>query len=153
VPVFAGLINQAGPNMGTPFQVSQSTTVEHMDAAAFGGTNFLVTWTDKRRAGSGPGDRDIYARLVSVNGVPQGSDFKISGAGGAQSAIAFDGFNFMVVWRDDVVDNDICGRFISPSGTYGGGEFFIDSNGFPSDNPSAVIFDGTRYVVVIEDEV
>ena len=150
--VFGQLISKAGAVTGSPLQVSQSTNVEEMDAVAFAGTNYLVTWTDARRAGSGPGDRDIYGRRVSGSGTPLGGDFKISGAAGADSGVAFDGTNFLVTWRDDVNDTSIYGRLVSPSGSFVSSEFVIDGNAFPSDNPSAVMFAATKYVVAINDQ-
>ena len=153
VPVFGQLISTAGAVIGSPFQISQSATVEELDAISFGGTNFLVTWSDKRRGGTGAGDRDIYGRFVSVLGALQGVDFKISGAAGKDSETAFDGANFLVVWRDDVLDTDIYGRFLSPAGTFIAAEFVIDANALPSDNPINVLFDGTKYLVAFSDEI
>ena len=150
--IFSQLISKSGSAIGSPFAVSQSTTVQELDAVAFGGTNYLVTWSDKRRPGE-MGDRDIYARRVSRTGVPIGADFKISGLAGVESAVAFDGTNFLAVWRDDFNDNNIYGRLVNPSGGFVTSEFVIDGNSFNSDNPSAVIFDGINYVVAIHDVV
>ena len=153
VPVFGQLIAASGTAIGNPFQISQSTTVEELDALSFGGTNFLVTWSDRRRGGTGAGDRDIYGRFVSALGANQGVDFKISGAAGKDSEIAFDGTNFLIVWRDDVNDTDIYGRLMSPAGGFVTAEFLIDGNTLPSDNPISVIFDGTKYLVAFSDEI
>ena len=156
-PVIGQLINKAGAKVGGTFRISESNTVSELDAIVgnltFGGDKYLVTWTDDRR-GTGSADHDIYARFVSGSGTPIGSDFKISGAAGADSAAAFDGSNYLVTWREDVNDTNILGRLIDPSGVAVSNPFLIDGNSFPSDSsPPAVIFDGTKYLVVFTDEV
>ena len=157
-PVIGQLINKAGAKIGSAFRISQSNTVFNLDAIvgnpAFGGDKYLVTWTDSRREGTGPGDKDIYARFISGSGTPLGSDFKVSGAAGADSAAAFDGSNYLVTWREDVNDTDIYGRLVDPSGVLLTSPFLIDGNAFPSDSSNpAVLFDGTKYLVVFTDEV
>ena len=151
------LINKAGAKVGVTFRISQSNSVSNLDAIvgnpSFGGDKYLVTWTDDRR-GTGSADHDIYARFISGSGTPLGSDFKISGTAGADSAAAFDGANYLVTWREDVNDTDIYGRLIDPSGVLVTPPFLIDGNAFPSDSsPPAVLFDGTKYLVVFTDEV
>ena len=151
------LINKAGAKVGGTFRISQSNSVSNLDAIvgnpSFGGDKYLVTWTDDRR-GTGSADHDIYARFISGSGTPLGSDFKISGTAGADSAAAFDGANYLVTWREDVSDTDIYGRLVDPSGVPVTPPFLIDGNAFPSDSsPPAVLFDGTKYLVVFTDEV
>lgn len=153
VPVLGQLISVAGTIIGSPFQISQSAKVEQLESISFGKTNFLVTWADKRRGDTGQGNRDIYGRFISTAGVPQGPEFKISGVAGVGSSTAFDGTNFLVVWRDDFNDTDIFGRLLSPPGPFVTPEFLIDGNTFHSDNEGTVIFDGTRYFVTLGDEV
>ena len=156
-PVRGQLISKAGTKVGGVFRISQSNSVSNLDAIvgnpSFGGDKYLVTWTDDRR-GSGPTDHDIYARFISGSGTPLGSDFKISGTAGADSAAAFDGANYLITWREDVNDTDIYGRLVDPSGVLVTTPFLIDRNAFPSDSsPAAVLFDGTKYLVVFTDEV
>ena len=153
VPVVGQMISASGALIGSPFQLSQSTKVDQFESICFGKTNFLVTWADKRRGDTGQGNRDIYGRFISPAGVPQGGDFKISGVAGVGSSAAFDGTNFLVVWRDDFNDTDIIGRLISPAGPFVTQEFLIDGNTFHSDNEGTVIFDGARYFVTLGDEV
>jgi hypothetical protein len=152
LPIYGVLIDRSGNAIGTPLQLSQSTTVESLDSVTFGRGTYLITWTDNRRFAFG-GDRDIYERRVSTTPAPLGSDIKVSGSGGAASVVGFDGNNFFIVWRDDVGDDAICGRFLSPAGIFTTGEFFVDSDGLQSDNPSAVAFDGAKYMVIFNGEV
>lgn len=153
VPVVGQLISVAGTIIGSPFQISQSAKVEQLESISFGKTNCLVTWADKRRGDTGQGNRDIYGRFISTAGVPQGVEFKISGTAGVGSSAAFDGTNFLVVWRDDFNDTDIIGRLLSPTGTFVTAQFLVDGNAFPSDNEGTVVFDGTKYFVTLCDEV
>lgn len=60
----------------------------------------------------------------------------------------------LVVWFGAGLDGaGVVGEFISPSGRVVGSEFVIDGSPAPSDNPGAVVFDGTNYLVVWNDEI
>jgi hypothetical protein len=148
-----GLIVNTNGTQGAPFQVSQTNTLDFVDGVAFDGTNYLVVWTDRRRETSPqqPGDRDIYGRFVSPAGVPQGNDFKISGAAGKLSAIAFAGGQYLVAWNEDVGDAEVHARFVSPAGVLGT-EFTVNASPEPSENPGRVVTDGTNFLVLWTNE-
>jgi hypothetical protein len=148
-----GVIVNTDGTFGSPFQVSQTNTLDFVDGVAFDGTNYLVVWTDQRRETDppAPGDRDIYGRFVSPAGVPQGSDFKISGAAGKLSAIAFAGGQYLVAWSDDVGDAEVHARFVSPAGVLGT-EFTVNASPEPSEHMMRVATDGTNFLVIWPDE-
>ena len=67
-------------------------------AVAFDGTNFLVTWHDGRAA-----PYDVYGARVTTDGVvlDPGGFLIASGPGHLDhQGVAFDGTNYLVVWRD-----------------------------------------------------
>jgi len=84
---------------------------------AFDGTNYLAVWDDDR-SGSG---RDIYASRVTVQGqVLDSAGFCIAGGLSDQAApdVAFDGENYLVVWRDSSAADlgDIYCARVTPGG-------------------------------------
>ena len=135
-----------------PSGIAVSTAQERQEfpAVAFDGTNFLVTWEDRRS-----GNYDIYGTRVSQQGtVLNPSGIAISTASGAQRhpAVAFDGTNFLAVWQDGRVgDSSVYAGRVTKAGSV------LDPSGFPisiAANPQglpAVAFDGTNYLVVWTD--
>ena len=109
-------------------------------AVAFDGTNYLVTWMD-RRSGT---NTDIYGARVSQAGAvldPAGIAISTTASFEQQPAVAFDGINQLVAWGDG---GRIYGARVSPAGAVldpAGIE--ISANG---DYPT-VAFDGTNYLV------
>lgn len=132
--------------------ISAAPNNQWFPAVAFGDTNYLVVWHDGRN-----GPFNIYGARVTRSGVVlDSSGIAISTAPGDQllPAVAFDGINYLVVWRDDRpgLDHDIYGARVTPSGAV------LDSAGIAistaanfQTNP-AVAFDGTNYLVVWSDE-
>lgn len=119
---------------------------------AFGGGKFLVAY-EKPYNYSGETHTTIYGKFIDVNGNIS-NEFKISPLWGGfnNQHIAFDGTNFLVVYRDDKEDTKVLARFVSPSTGPVGNELIIDDNNLPSDNPFAVFFDGEKYLVVWTDQ-
>ena len=147
------LVSPAGTTVGLPFQISQSNTVIpewSLDGIASDGTNYLVVWTDSRLSP----DKYIYGRVVGASGSPVGSDIMISESPGAEAQVAFDGNNYLVVWRGtDSNSSLVMGRLIDRAGALAGAEFVVNDSPAPSDNPNAVAFGGTNYLVLWPDEV
>jgi N-acetylneuraminic acid mutarotase/phosphoribosylformylglycinamidine (FGAM) synthase PurS component len=106
--------------------ISTAEGYQMSPAIAFDGTNYLVTWQDRRS-----GNWDIYGARVSVGGgVLDPSGIAISTAANDQQVpkIAFDGTDYLVVWDDErnVYESyDIYGTRVDPAGTV------LDSAGMP----------------------
>jgi hypothetical protein len=78
--------------------IASSRESEHKPAVAFGGGNYLVMWTEGDYSA-----RDIKGARVTPDGaVLDPAGIVISAAQGAQeqSAVTFDGANFVAVWED-----------------------------------------------------
>ena len=130
------------------FPISTATGNQIHPSVAFDGTNYLVTWSDARS-----GTFDIYGTRVDKTGtVLDASGFAISTAAGVQddSALAFDGTNYLVTWDDarSGTSNDIYAARVS---TFGG---VLDPSGIAistttnTQRAPAVAFDGTNYTIV-----
>ena len=137
--------------------ISTAAGDQQKPALAFDGTNFLVVWMDDR-SGTGSGF-DIFGGRVSPDGTVLDPDgiaisFARSGCGPCivRPALAFDGSNYLVVWRKDVAgSSDIYGARVSPAGVV------LDAGGIPiatgpgSEDGPAVAFGGTNYLVAWGD--
>jgi hypothetical protein len=153
---YGQLVSPSGTTVGSPFQISQSNTVIltgvqwSLGGIASDGTNYLVVWTDSRLSP----DKYIYGRVVADSGSPVGSDIMISESPGAEAQVAFDGNNYLVVWHgEDSNSSLVMGRFMDRAGALVSAEFVVKNGPAPSDNPNAVAFGRTNYLVVWPDEV
>ena len=119
-------------------------------AIGFDGTNFLVVWEDFR---SGTTSDIVGARVDRAGTILDATSIPVSTAPGSQfgPAVAFDGTNFLVAWKDFRSGPNIASVFaarVSRSGTV------LDPAGIPiSDNLDdvfgpALAFDGTNVLVV-----
>ena len=137
-----------------PSGIPISTTPNDQGSAglAFDGTNYLVTWQDRREDPA----EDIWGARVSPNGtVLDPAGFPIGVAAQYQWApdVAFDGSNFFVSWTDRRIGSwDIYGARVTPGGSV------LDPGGIPiSTAPEfqvypALAFGGADYLVVWTDE-
>jgi hypothetical protein len=142
-------VSKLGAAVGSPFQISQSTTVGEVDGVAFDGTRYLVVWSNERPMGS---ERDIYGRFVSTAGVPQGSDFEIDDGAGGDATLAFGASNYFVVWLEDTAQTEVRGRFVTPAGVLQS-VFPVNASPDSSAFPGALSFDGTNFLAVWADEI
>jgi MYXO-CTERM domain-containing protein len=97
---------------------SVNSAIQDTPAIAFDGLNYLLVWQDGRNAFWQGG---IYGTRIDASGKSLDSGgIEISPHSGEQytPALAFDGFNYVVVWRDTRSDNegDIYGARLSPAG-------------------------------------
>lgn len=138
-------INKSGALVGSLLTMTTADTSE--TSIAYGGGQYLTCWSD--------GDT-VFGRLVTPSGAFSGASFAISGGStrARENAVAFDGANFLVVFNGggDYRTN-IYGQLVSQAGGLVNSNFLIDRNPDPSDNLLSVVFGGTNYLVVFNDEV
>jgi hypothetical protein len=152
--MYGARVNQNGVVLDTtPIAISTLPRSDQTPGEiAFDGNNYLVVWEDHRVL---PGE--IYGARVTQSGeVLDPNGFPISTALNSQSdpSVAFDGTNYLVVWKDErsaADEYDIYGARVNPSGVV------LDPNGIAistdtnsQGNPS-IDFDGTNYLVVWTD--
>lgn len=111
---------------GVPLDVNEffvsSGSSNFSPAAASDGSNYLVVWNKFDL--SGPGGHEIYGARIAPDGTNLG-EFPIFTSPGEQvfPDVAFDGTNYLVVWRDTrtgsgpTEDTDVYGVRVSPDGT------------------------------------
>uniref|UniRef100_A0A7V3VUF5 T9SS type A sorting domain-containing protein n=1 Tax=candidate division WOR-3 bacterium TaxID=2052148 RepID=A0A7V3VUF5_UNCW3 len=148
-PLYGALVNQAGTVINT-VRITKSPAQPSLPCVAFGSSNYLVAWEDRRNRFT-----DIYGTPVSPEGVPTDSTgILISSSlyGQDFAATDFDGMNYLTVWEDYRGSSiDIYGVRINHLGGV------LDPEGIPiccvdSDQISPdIAFDGTNYLVVWQD--
>ncbi len=112
---------------------------QYIPSVAFDGTNYLVVWTELRDASP---SYELYAARVTPAGTvldPDGRQITSGAYALRMPSVAFDGTNYLVVWRG------IRGMRVSTGGVGLDGPtgFQIGSGFYPW-----VAFDGTNYLVV-----
>ena len=133
--------------------ISTAANDQNLSSVSFDGTNYLVTWHD-RRDGS---DYDIYGARVDQSGVVQEpTGIQISDLDAQQvtpAAVSYNG-QWLVAWRDNRNGsyNDIFGSRISASGTVTDEDGILISSSVPAQSKPAVAFDGTNYLVVWQED-
>ena len=116
---------------------------------------YLVVWHDDR---PGADDRDIYAQIVSADGIPRCDNFIVSDAieDQAYPHATYDAIHdtYMVVWRDwRGGDWDVYGQVISATGTLSGTSFAVNVDP-GNQKPEDLIYDphADHYLVAWVDE-
>ena len=97
----------------------------------------------------------LYGRRINRSGALVGNEFQISNTYARETAMEFDGTNYLVTWvygGENENGKYIYGRFVSPSGVLVGDSFLIDGSDAASDNPVATAFDGTWFMVMFHDQ-
>ena len=127
-------------------------------AIAWNTTEYLVVWSDDRKAGLR--GTDIYGQRLSAAGEPVGDAFRISGAGAldyeAKPAVAWTGSEFLVVWEDGrnsaERNTDIYGRRVSAAGEPQGSDIRISGTNAVADEVSPTLaWTGGEFLVVWSD--
>ncbi len=135
----------------TGLGISRGVNAQRWPAAAFDGTNYLVTWTDNRNMTGA-----IYGARVSSTGAnldPAGIPICTLGFRRDYSAVAFDGMNYLVAWSDGRRNDsaDIYAARVTPDGNV------LDPQGIPiavggeTHMLPAVAFNSSNYLVVWND--
>jgi hypothetical protein len=145
--VFGARVNQQGTGLdGTGIPISTLAEAQEQPAIAFDGTDYFVAWADRRAGSCG----ELYASRVSQSGtVVDGTGKLISTppCGANDPALAFDGTNYLVVWRHDtsIVATRVTrsGEVLDPAG--------IVLATTVLDAAPSVAFDGSGYLVVWHD--
>ncbi len=158
IDIYAQRVSTSGSLVGSEIAVCSQARDQRNAAMAFDGTNYLVTYMNKRS--ENPNIRDINGNFMSKSGVV-GSQFKINTTDCPNSqnpiGLAYGKDGYMVVWGKDMGAGgnadaiwDVYGRVIAPNGTFRSSELAIStipgSQAFPR-----VTSDGTRYFVVWTD--
>jgi len=154
--IWGQLVTPAGSLLDTPFVVSRDTTRGHFEhgsrspATCATGSQWLVAWESKIHGFWGIAG----ARVDSSGTVLDTSGLIISGEGPecSQAAIASDGDNYLVVWKDGAEAlADIEGKRITPEGVRLDREPLPIANALSSQEQPAVSFNGSTYVVTWHD--
>ena len=150
--IYGQFVNTAGTLVGDNFPVATSAKDENHPAIVWDGTKYFVSYSDDNYW-----PVNIDGRFVSASGTVSDS-FEISDyttEDHLYSAVAFDGTNYLVVWKDyrnggSVWTADIYGQMMDTSGARIGTNFAISTAEKRQTRP-AVAFDGRNYLVVWED--
>jgi len=145
------------PLDGEGFVIDDNTQTQDLAAVAFAGDHALVVWEDYSNATST--NWDIRARLVDAeaNVTPTlalAVSTQLPANTEDQAAVAFDGANYLVVWRDQRYsgDADIYGSRVSTAGE------ILDPFSLEicaetgAQSAPAVAFGGSYYLVVWADD-
>jgi hypothetical protein len=150
--VYGARISKGGVSLdGAGFPISNNVPSEANPAVAFDGTNYLVAWEDSRNP-----DQDIFARRVSKSAtVLDPAQTLVSGIvanAETEPSVAFDGTNYFVVWQDNLgARTEIIGFLVKPNGTVVSGLSITGGLEAGHFRPR-VVFGGTNYLVVWEDD-
>ena len=132
--------------------ISIATGEQKSPAVSFDGTNYLVVWFDDRLGTQS--SYQIYGARVTPQGVvldPNG--FLIFSPLAPYGpiitpAVAFDGTNYLVVWRDDRSEpSDVYGARVSPAGVVLDANAIRIAGNAPSAAGPALAFDGANFLV------
>lgn len=150
--VYAARIDSAGAVIDTTaLPVCLDPSQQFALALAFDGSNWLIAWHDSKND-----HKDIFGTRLSSGGSvvdPAAFPISISSVDQAETAIAFDGANYLIVWHEwrEGTLYDIRAARVSPAGTV------LDPAGIGVCTDSsdalypAVAFDGVNYLVIWED--
>ena len=109
-------------------QLVDTWYMQFMHELAFGETGYLFAWSRQRTYSNYT--RDAYGRVITLDGDPAGSQFRVS-IGNSDSAnfinCAFDGQKYLVVWQEGSPGSGcaIRGQFVAPDGQLIGDNFSI----------------------------
>jgi PKD repeat protein len=159
--VMASRVSTAGVRLDDPpLVLSQAASIGVNPSVGFDGTNYLVVWVS---CGAGTYDwtclGELYASRVAQDGtILDPGGVKLTTGSGAlvrKLGIAFDGTNFLVVWRVGTHGTEVRGTRLSASGTptnLDDASGFKISEGDWSRYPAVAYGDGVYLVAWHKDE-
>jgi hypothetical protein len=132
--------------------ISHAANDQRAPAVSFDGANSLVVWEDYR----GGSDCDIYgARVAPQGAVLDSAGIIISHAAHSRysPAIAFDGANFLVGWREarSGADYNIYGTRVTPQGAVLDTAGIVISQAANDQYSPVLAFDGASFLAVWQD--
>lgn len=148
--IFGQFITPLGNLAGPSFTIATGTDHKHSGNLVFNDTTYLITYLK-----GGKHMNYLYGQRISKAGVLIGAPIKISEYYAREAAIAFDGTNFLVAWVEGSGypnDKIVYGQFLSRTGVLVGANFIIDGGDGLSDNPIAMAFDGSRYLLAYHEQ-
>ncbi len=141
------------------FLISATATSESPPAIAFGGTDFLVAWSDTAEAATYQerGYGICGARVTAAAEVRDAMSINISSAANDQRApaIAWNGLNYLLAWLDvrNSGTTEVFGVRVSPAGVVQDPAAIKISTGEYVWSRPAVASDGSNYLVVWPGDV
>lgn len=108
----------------TVLTIAATQTYKYINPkAAFGGSRYLVVWSDLIPSTS---NFDLYGQLLSDQGVLIGTRITIASdpSGEIEPSVVFDGTRFLVAWNDSGV---VYGRYLDTLGQFIGASFPISA--------------------------
>ena len=137
---------------GTGFPISTAPGDQTNPSVVWSGTHFLVAWDDPRSGVED--DFDVYgARVDAAGAVLEPGGIPISARSVSSqdhNAVAWDGTNFLVVWRDTRSGSHIYGARVSDAGAVLDGAGILISTEAGFQNDPAVAWNGMHHLVVWE---
>ncbi len=147
--IFGRFISPSGEFAGDKFTIVSDAYIKGSAPGAihFNGSNyFFVYKEDDGNNDEGP----EYGKFISTEGDVSENPVQITETDVQDIALAFDGTNYLTVYNVDA--KYIYGQFISAAGTLAGTSFLIDNSENYSDDPVAVAFGDSKYLVVFPDD-
>ncbi len=142
---------QTGMRRGSGLVIARGSSNHVQPKVAWGGSSYLVVWTDDRnRATAG---LDVYGARLDASGNRLGAELALatSAVDEADPTVASDGTGFLVAWTGvhapGSSDTDVRGLLLDATGAPQGGELSMEANPVVAESAPRLTFDGTDYVV------
>gem|GEM_PF-1753827 len=132
--------------------ICDAANYQDQPKVAWNGSHYLVVWADRRDGTT----YKVYASRVAPDGtLPDGTGFSVAPSGSAQyePSVAWNGTDFLVVWREQTGSStgaDIYGRMVHPDGTLAAAPTAICNVANTQYQPDASS-DGSNFLVVWTD--
>jgi hypothetical protein len=142
--IYFARLNASGIKQGSDVRVTNDAGESWYSSLVWTGSEYGVCWNYDRDSGL-----EIYFARINASGVKQGSDIRITNAGGLSwsPSLVWTGSEFGVSWQDDRDSNDeIYFTRINASGVKQGSDVRITNAAGHSDS-SSLVWTGSEYGV------